>query len=220
MYSLFSILCYNMNGDTMEKLQSLFDQLLKYKVPDYENFPEIDLYMDQVLTYIDKYMPSYLDQNSRLTASMINNYVKDKVIDAPVSKKYDKQSIASLIIIATLKRVLPINDIKVILNGDNRSIESIYKAYEETLNEVTVQMALEAKAITENKKPDSNDLTLLALNFALEASIKSYIAQVILQSKQLPNDAVEEPQKPKKQKKNKQKSTKEVDDFNDTNVES
>lgn len=209
-----------MNGDTMEKLQSLFDQLLKYKVPDYENFPEIDLYMDQVLTYIDKYMPSYLDQNSRLTASMINNYVKDKVIDAPVSKKYDKQSIASLIIIATLKRVLPINDIKVILNGDNRSIESIYKAYEETLNEVTVQMALEAKAITENKKPDSNDLTLLALNFALEASIKSYIAQVILQSKQLPNDAVEEPQKPKKQKKNKQKSTKEVDDFNDTNVES
>lgn len=220
MYSLFSILCYNMNGDTMEKLQSLFDQLLKYKVPDYENFPEIDLYMDQVLTYIDKYMPSYLDQNSRLTASMINNYVKDKVIDAPVSKKYDKQSIASLIIIATLKRVLPINDIKVILNGDNRSIESIYKAYEETLNEVTVQMALEAKAITENKKPDSNDLTLLALNFALEASIKSYIAQVILQSKQLPNDNVEEPQKPKKQKKNKQKSTKEVDDFNDTNVES
>ena len=65
----------------MENLFELFEQLSKYKVPDYENFPEIDLYMDQVLTYVDKYLPSYLDTNSKLTASMINNYVKDKVID-------------------------------------------------------------------------------------------------------------------------------------------
>ncbi len=204
----------------MEKLLRLFDQLSKYRVPEYENFPEIDLYMDQVLTYIDKYMPSYLDQNSKLTASMINNYVKDKVIDAPISKKYDKQSLASLIIIANLKRVLPINDIKVILTDQNETIESLYNAYEKTLNDVTFQMATDAKSIIESTDEQRQDLKMLALRLALDASIKSYIAHVILQSDLLALSSEEDSHKDKKQKKKKQKSTKEVDDLSELTTES
>lgn len=213
-------LCYNRFGDRMEKLLRLFDQLSKYRVPEYENFPEIDLYMDQVLTYIDKYMPSYLDQNNKLTASMINNYVKDKVIDAPISKKYDKQSLASLIIIANLKRVLPINDIKVILTDQNETIESLYNAYEKTLNDVTFQMATDAKSIIESTDEQRQDLKMLALRLALDASIKSYIAHVILQSDLLALSSVEDSHKDKKQKKKKQKSTKEVDDLSELTTES
>lgn len=213
-------LCYNRFGDRMEKLLRLFDQLSKYRVPEYENFPEIDLYMDQVLTYIDKYMPSYLDQNNKLTASMINNYVKDKVIEAPISKKYDKQSLASLIIIANLKRVLPINDIKVILTDQNETIESLYNAYEKTLNDVTFQMATDAKSIIESTDEQRQDLKMLALRLALDASIKSYIAHVILQSDLLALSSEEDSHKDKKQKKKKQKSTKEVDDLSELTTES
>ena len=89
----------------------------KVHIPRWEELPELDLYLDQVVTFIDKYLSSYIvnkdetGENKLITKTMINNYVKQKVLDAPVKKKYNRTNLAYLIIICILKQVYSINDI-------------------------------------------------------------------------------------------------------------
>lgn len=97
-------------------------QEFKVHIPRWNELPEIDLYLDQVVTFIDKYLNSYMSndfnsvdnsevENNILTKTMINNYVKQKIIDAPIRKKYNRNSVASLLVICILKQVYSINDI-------------------------------------------------------------------------------------------------------------
>lgn len=92
----------------------------KIHIPRWEELPEIELYLDQVVTFIDKYLSNYINSdfnnsdekdNKILTKTMINNYVKQKIIEAPVKKKYNKNNVAYLIVICILKQVYSINDI-------------------------------------------------------------------------------------------------------------
>lgn len=85
-------------------------------IPRWEELPDIDLYLDQVITFIDKSLSGFIDYNSQednkiLTKTMVNNYVKQKIIDAPIKKKYNRTNVACLIIICILKQVYSINDI-------------------------------------------------------------------------------------------------------------
>lgn len=88
---------------------------LDYIIP--EDIPAIELYMDQVTTFMDQ----QLGQNKRseedkvLTKTMINNYTKNDILPPPVKKKYSKNHIVLLIYIYYLKNFLPINDIKSLL---------------------------------------------------------------------------------------------------------
>ena len=89
-------------------------KIVKHKLPYWEELPEIDLYMDQVIVLMDKYLSFHkTDENTNIvTHSMINNYVKLGIMPAPIKKKYSREHIAYLIIICTLKQALPISDIK------------------------------------------------------------------------------------------------------------
>ena len=89
---------------------------LKHKLPYWDELPEIDLYMDQVIVLMEKYLSWYIEENQEtkiITPSMINNYVKLGIIPPPEKKKYSKVHIAYLIIICSLKQVMPIPDIKI-----------------------------------------------------------------------------------------------------------
>ena len=89
----------------------------KIHIPRWEELPEIDLYLDQVVTFIYKYFSAYVDvscdngENKILTKTMINNYVKQKVLEPPIKKKYSRTNLAYLIVICILKQVYSINDI-------------------------------------------------------------------------------------------------------------
>ena len=96
---------------------------------DPQDIPNIDLYMDQVTTFMDEHLESSkrFDDDKILTKTMINNYVKHKYIKAPVNKKYDKVTVVSLLIIALLKQVYSINDISKLISldvGHNSAAES------------------------------------------------------------------------------------------------
>ena len=75
------------------------EDIEKFHMPRWEELPEIDLYLDQVVTFIDKYLHDYLQyendnkENKIVTKTMINNYVKQKVMDAPIQKKYNRNSL-------------------------------------------------------------------------------------------------------------------------------
>lgn len=87
----------------------LVRQLLSMEVPLWEDLPSIDLYMDQLLGYINRQLSAFQDRaDLPLTKSMVNNYVKMKIIPAPVNKKYQRQHVALLLLLCGLKKVFSI----------------------------------------------------------------------------------------------------------------
>ncbi|MEX2784842.1 DUF1836 domain-containing protein [Streptococcus sp. H49] len=93
--------------------------------PKWAELPELDLYLDQVLLYVNQISQQAGVANDKgLTASMINNYVKHGHIDKPVKKKYNRRQLARLIVITSLKNVFSIQEISqtlAILTQDNHS---------------------------------------------------------------------------------------------------
>ena len=90
-------------------------------LPRWEELPDLELYMDQVLSLIERYLGSDPGFDRKgLTASMVNNYVKLGVMPPPVKKRYTRVHLAHLVMICLLKASLPIEVIKKLLL---RSIE-------------------------------------------------------------------------------------------------
>ena len=118
----------------MQILRSL--QSLDYIKP--EEIPNIDLYMDQVTTFMDEHLQGskrYPD-DKLLTKTMINNYTKNSLLPPPEKKKYSKEHMHLLIFIYYLKNIISINDIQTIMEPLNErfykqeegvTLEDIYK---------------------------------------------------------------------------------------------
>ena len=98
-------------------------------LPRFAELPRIELYMDQVLLILDEALqPLTPPTNSTgksgkaerpLTASMINNYVKQSLIQPPQKKRYTREQVAALLLISLLKNFLPIADIRLLLQTAN-----------------------------------------------------------------------------------------------------
>ena len=74
------------------------------KFPTWEELPELDLYLDQVLLYVNGVNEQAFHSTDKpLTAAMVNNYVKHAHIPKPIKKKYNRVQIARLIVLTTLK---------------------------------------------------------------------------------------------------------------------
>ena len=84
-------------------------------LPKWEELPNIDLYMDQVITYLDSVLSKFMknDKSEKIiTKTMINNYVKQDILPSPINKKYTKIHLAELIVTCILKEVYSMPDIK------------------------------------------------------------------------------------------------------------
>ena len=87
------------------------DTLQDFHLPRWEELPNFDLYLDQVITLIEGYLQHLFDEENDtiLTSAMINNYVKLKLIPKAEKKRYNRVHIAYLIAITILKQVLTIS---------------------------------------------------------------------------------------------------------------
>lgn len=103
------------NKETLKKQIREWIQL-GYIAPD--DIPTIELYMDQVTTFMDKYLSQNkrADEDKTLTKTMINNYTKNELLPPPNKKRYSKEHIIILIYIYYLKNVISISDIKTMLD--------------------------------------------------------------------------------------------------------
>lgn len=97
-----------------EERMDWLNGIINYHIPRWEELPDIDLYMDQVLNFIEKYalLPTREDDSPCITKSMINNYVKLGLMPKPVKKKYSRTHVAYLIAITMLKQVLTISEVQ------------------------------------------------------------------------------------------------------------
>ena len=102
-----------MTISTEDLLNSILESLDRIDYIKPEDIPNIDLYMDQVTTFMDQALAPYKRSSDGkvLTKTMINNYTKAKVLPPPVKKKYGRTHIMLLIMIFHLKSVLSIKDI-------------------------------------------------------------------------------------------------------------
>ncbi|MBE5890712.1 MAG: DUF1836 domain-containing protein [Lachnospiraceae bacterium] len=101
-----------------------------------EDVPNIDLYMDQVTTFMDEQLKSCkrYEDDKILTKTMINNYAKNNLLPSPDKKKYSKDHMLTLLFIYYFKNILSISDIQSILNpitdkyfnGETFNMENVY----------------------------------------------------------------------------------------------
>lgn len=108
-----------------------------FSYPKWEDIPNIDLYLDQVLLYVNQVCaPVSPDKDKGLTASMVNNYVKHGYLTKPDKKKYQRKQIARLIAITTLKSVFSIQEIAQTLNSlqTQASSDQLYDAFVDYMN--------------------------------------------------------------------------------------
>jgi hypothetical protein len=90
-------------------------------MPRYDEIPDIDLYMDQLLAYIEKILsPLFVQSNEKiLTTSMVNNYVKQGVLPATVKKRYSREHVILLMEICLAKQMYSIQEIGKLLAVQN-----------------------------------------------------------------------------------------------------
>ncbi|SDB48431.1 protein of unknown function [Pseudobutyrivibrio sp. YE44] len=118
--------------NSRKRLNSILHQLAEIDYVHPEDIPNIDLYMDQVLTFLDQELGTVREatEDKAMTKTMINNYTKNQLMPPPEKKKYSRDHMLNLIFIYYFKNFLGLKDIKSILDpinekyyGDNESLD-------------------------------------------------------------------------------------------------
>ena len=127
-----------MNKETTDVLTDVFKKLSKMNYIKPGDVPNINLYMDQVTTFMDEHLSDSKrhEDDKILTKTMINNYTKNDLLPPPVKKKYSKEHIYMLAYIYYFKNILCISDIQKLLTpltenffdpDSSPNMDSIYK---------------------------------------------------------------------------------------------
>lgn len=143
-----------MTIDTKNLLNSIVESLNRIDYIKPEDVPEIELYMDQVTTFMNSKLKNTTrnpQEDKILTKTMINNYAKNDLLPPPIKKKYSKDHMLLLIFIYYFKGILSINDIQKLLKPiteKNFDTDSEFKL-EEIYNEV---FGMEKEQVENTKK--------------------------------------------------------------------
>ncbi len=121
------------------EIRKLLENIKKISYIRPNEIPNIDLYMDQVTTFMDQHLEKTkrYSEDKLLTKTMINNYTKNDLLPSPVKKKYSKDHMVMLIFIYYLKNFLSITDIQSLLHPmtelffDGKGEISLDEIYEE-----------------------------------------------------------------------------------------
>lgn len=160
---------------------NIIPQLRCFSLPRWQTLPELDLYMDQLISLLEKYLAPMIeaDQDKVISRAIINNYVKLKIIPATVKKRYDRRHIAYLIILCMLKSVLPLPVISQMLetNLKETPLDVLYDRFCEIAEMRMAEIALMAQNAQEHL-PD------LAFDAALRSVTGAYLAQLITEDEE------------------------------------
>ncbi len=155
-------------------------KITEITLPRWVDFPTLELYMDQVTGLLDNYL-SFMRHDSDekekiVTPSIINNYVKQGMIPPPTKKKYSKEHLAKLVILCTLKQVMPLSSLSIILDTmlKNEKLETVYNNFCDDFEKAVKENVLYAS--DKSPKYDEN------IETALKLSIKSSSAKLVADS--------------------------------------
>lgn len=166
-----------------QKILDWSEAVRRHEAVSWERMPEIDLYMDQVITYLDKQFSLFQrNENAKLlTSSMINNYVKNGLLPRPDHKKYSRDHLAGLIIICMLKQVISIPDIASLFKAlqENTETQTLYDHYC-TLQKLAIDEV--CAQVEQAAQHGDAELKQLAFTLSIEANTRRIAAERILNS--------------------------------------
>ena len=108
----------------MNDLTALLDRMRTQRPVAWDQLPDFALYMDQVLSYMDRQVLRF-DEEDALTASMVNNYTKSGLVPRAEGKKYNREHLAYLTAICVLKRVMSTRDMDLLIREELRGERTV-----------------------------------------------------------------------------------------------
>ncbi len=190
---------------------------------DASTIPNIDLYMDQVTTFMDHHLDTFKrkDEDKTLTKTMINNYSKCQLLPPTTRKKYSRDHMLLLLIIFYLKPTLSIPDIQAIIaplqkilmkENPEISLEKYYDTlvktqlahFDDLSQEImkTVERSknlftLNTSATTAEGQSDEEMLSIISTIYmlSLQASLQKHLAAQLIDTYLKPNPSIKEPKK-------------------------
>ena len=146
-------------------------RLAEYEPVPWALIPDLGLYMDQVVTYIEKQMEPLYGQGARgiITPSMINNYVKTGLLDRPQGKKYGREHLALMMMIVMLKPVASMDDIaRLTAREENQTVEQLYDRFRRMQEQVFRSISIDPDA-----GPLRHAVTATAYRLVTESLLKA-----------------------------------------------
>lgn len=188
-----------MHSDVRTSLNHILKEFSELDYVHPEDIPNIDLYVDQVTTFIESQLESVKrnDDEKILTKTMINNYTKSHVLPSPEKKKYSKDHVLTLILIYYLKSFLSIKDIQTLLQPvtdkyfGTESTLSFYDLYEELVALGTGQAKALIKDVVSkynavlnsfDDAPEEDQAFLQNFAFICMLSFDVYIKKMMIES--------------------------------------
>ena len=189
-----------MKINTEEILNEIIDKMQDVMKIRANDIPNIDLYMDQVTTFMDEKLRSSIRKGDAaeniLTKTMINNYAKNDLLPPPVKKKYSREHMMVLIFIYYFKSFLTINDIETLLNpiteeyfgsDDKLKITDIYEeilkygALEMPALETDLRNTYEAAQQTFSDVPDEDGEYLRLFSYICFLSYDVFVKKMLIE---------------------------------------
>jgi preprotein translocase subunit Sss1 len=179
-----------------EKLNRWERFLESYRLPEWEELPKIDLYLDQVIALVNNYVGFFVydpAEEKLLTPSMVNNYVKLRLIPAPVRKKYGRRHIALLLMLCTFKQSVSMAAMSAMLPPDDEEIiHQEYVRFTASYLRISRYVVQQAKAsaepIYDEHSSTGTEVSDLVVGSAIAASFARLLAGKLI--------ALHEPEQP------------------------
>ena len=189
---------YTMTINTDQLLDSILDSLDHIDYVMSEDIPDIQLYMDQVTTFMDSHLASTkrYPEDKILTKTMINNYAKNHLLPPPDKKKYSREHMLLMLFIYYFKSFLSITDIQTLMDPltgkyfqkeDGYNLKSIYdevlnleKSQVNTLKESVRHMYLDSQDSFSDASEDEKEF-LQQFSFICLLSFDVYLKKQMLE---------------------------------------
>ena len=155
-----------------------------YRLPEWDELPQIALYLDQVIALVNNYVGFFVydpTEEKLLTPSMVNNYVKLRLIPAPVRKKYGRKHIALLLMVCTFKQSVSMAAMSEMLPPDDEEqIHQEYVRFTASYLRISRYVVQQAKAsaapIYDEASNTGNEVSDLVVGSAIAASFARLLA--------------------------------------------
>lgn len=158
--------------------------LKELKLPRYKDLPDFGIYSEQLVEIVNKALEAMFDKDNKLTKSMVNNYVKHKIMPSPIKKRYFRNHIVYCIVITVFKNNLSIAEIDGgILHELKKS--SIEESYNYFCNKIESVMRLIIDILDKQDDPDTKMTATIDVDLdkrnGLTLAIVSVCTKVITQ---------------------------------------
>lgn len=150
----------------MEEIQELRKRLTEQRPVEWESFPDIGLYMDQIISYMPRQLIHY-GEGDLLTSAMVNNYIKDGLLPRAEGKRYSRIHLAFLTAICVLKQVLTVKEAKRLIAAGTQRKRDPQELYTYFCRQLSAALTETAESLPE--QCEKEDLPRLALNLALRS---------------------------------------------------